>query len=62
MSLAIHISYQEKLNTRQVPAILTFHVLFDHPKGAAQLLLLYLSNSPSNCITVYGFSSTIQIL
>ena len=60
MSLAIHISYQEKLNTRQVPVILTFLVLFDHPKVAA--LLFNLSDSPSYCITVNGFSSTVQTL
>ena len=41
MSVAIHISYQEKLNTRQVPAILTFHVLFDHPK-VVNIVLQYM--------------------
>ena len=48
ISLAIHIihkfAYQEKPNTRQIPAILTFYVLFDHLKVAASLF--YLSNSP----------------
>ena len=46
--------------SRKAEANLTFQVLFDHPKVAA--LLFYLSNSPSYCITVYGFSSAIQIL
>ena len=33
-------SYQEKLNTRHIHAIWTFHVLFGHPKVTAYLVVL----------------------
>ena len=38
-------SHQDKLNTRQIPAILTFHALFGHLKVAAYFFL-FIYNSP----------------